>query len=48
VLLGSDHPFDMGDLRPAETVRAAQLDPADESAVLGGNASRLLGLEVAR
>jgi aminocarboxymuconate-semialdehyde decarboxylase len=46
VLLGSDHPFDMGDLRPAETVRAAGLAPADEAAVLGGNASMLLGLEV--
>jgi aminocarboxymuconate-semialdehyde decarboxylase len=43
VLLGSDHPFDMGDLRPADTVRAAGLGPADEAAVLGGNAARLLG-----
>jgi aminocarboxymuconate-semialdehyde decarboxylase len=47
VLCGSDHPFDMGDLRPADTVRAAGLSPADEAAVLGGNAARLLGLEVA-
>ena len=46
VVLGSDHPFDMGDLRPADTVRAAGLAPADEAAVLGGNAARLLGLEV--
>jgi aminocarboxymuconate-semialdehyde decarboxylase len=46
VVLGSDHPFDMGDLRPAETVRSAALDPNDEAAVLGGNAARLLGLEV--
>jgi aminocarboxymuconate-semialdehyde decarboxylase len=45
VLLGSDHPFDMGDLRPADTVRAAGLDPRDEEAVLGGNAAALLGLE---
>jgi aminocarboxymuconate-semialdehyde decarboxylase len=48
VLLGSDHPFDMGDLHPADTVRAAGLRAADETAVLGGNASMLLGLEVAR
>jgi aminocarboxymuconate-semialdehyde decarboxylase len=46
VLCGSDHPFDMGDLRPADTVRAAALPPADEAAVLGGNAARLLGLDV--
>jgi aminocarboxymuconate-semialdehyde decarboxylase len=42
VVLGSDHPFDMGDLRPADSVRAAGLEPADEVAVLGGNAARLL------
>jgi aminocarboxymuconate-semialdehyde decarboxylase len=48
VLLGSDHPFDMADARPAETVAAAGLDPDDERAVLGGNAARLLGLEVRR
>jgi aminocarboxymuconate-semialdehyde decarboxylase len=47
VLLGSDHPFDMGDLRPADTVRAAGLGAADEAAVLGGNAAGLLGLAVA-
>jgi aminocarboxymuconate-semialdehyde decarboxylase len=46
VVLGSDHPFDMGDLRPADTVRAAGLAPADEAAVLGGNAAGLLGWEV--
>jgi aminocarboxymuconate-semialdehyde decarboxylase len=44
VLCGSDHPFDMGDLRPADSVRAAGLSPAEEEAVLGGNAARLLGL----
>ena len=42
VLLGSDYPFDMGDLRPAETVRAAELMPEVEAAILGGNAERLL------
>jgi aminocarboxymuconate-semialdehyde decarboxylase len=45
VLLGSDHPFDMADARPAETVAAAGLHPDDERAVLGGSAARLLGLE---
>ena len=45
VLCGSDHPFDMGDLRPADTIRAAGLIAEDEAAVLGGNATKLLGLE---
>jgi aminocarboxymuconate-semialdehyde decarboxylase len=48
VLLGSDYPFDMADARPADTVLAAGLDAAAERAVLGGNAARLLGLEVHR
>jgi aminocarboxymuconate-semialdehyde decarboxylase len=48
VLLGSDHPFDMADPRPADTVAAAGLDPAEEAAVLGGSAARLLGVEASR
>ena len=39
-LIGFD-PFDMGDLRPADSVRAARLHPSDETAVLGGNALRV-------
>jgi aminocarboxymuconate-semialdehyde decarboxylase len=46
VLCGSDHPFDMGDLRPADSVRAVGLGPQEEAAILGGNAARLLGLEI--
>ena len=46
VLLGSDYPFDMGDERPAEIVRALGLSPGDEQAILGGNALRLIGRDV--
>jgi aminocarboxymuconate-semialdehyde decarboxylase len=42
VLLGSDYPFDMGDARHADTVRALGLDPAVETAILAGNAERML------
>jgi aminocarboxymuconate-semialdehyde decarboxylase len=48
VLLGSDYPFDMGDARHVETVRALELDPQVEAAILAGNAERLLGLERVR
>ncbi|HEV8250720.1 MAG TPA: amidohydrolase family protein [Gaiellaceae bacterium] len=47
VLCGSDYPFDMGVERPAEIVRALALAPDDEAAILGRNALRLLGQEVA-
>jgi aminocarboxymuconate-semialdehyde decarboxylase len=42
VLLGSDYPFDMGDARQVDTVRALGLAPEVEEAILGGNAERLL------
>jgi len=42
VLLGSDYPFDMGDARQVETVRALELQPDVEAAILGGNAEHLL------
>jgi aminocarboxymuconate-semialdehyde decarboxylase len=46
VLLGSDYPFDMGVERPAEIVHALGLPPEQETAVLGGNATRLLASTV--
>jgi aminocarboxymuconate-semialdehyde decarboxylase len=48
VLLGSDYPFDMGDARHADTIRALGLAPEVEGAILAGNAQRLLGLERVR
>ena len=48
VLLGSDYPFDMGDARHVDTVRALGLAPDMEAAILAGNAERLLGLEPVR
>jgi aminocarboxymuconate-semialdehyde decarboxylase len=46
VLLGSDYPFDMADPDPVGTVRAAGLTVEAEQAVLAGNATRELRLEV--
>lgn len=43
VVLGSDYPFDMGNARPAERVRALELHPDEEAKILGRNAARLLG-----
>jgi aminocarboxymuconate-semialdehyde decarboxylase len=46
VLCGSDYPFDMGIERPADPVRALGLSADEETAILGGNALRLLGQAV--
>ncbi|TFV77664.1 amidohydrolase [Blastococcus sp. CT_GayMR19] len=46
VLLGTDHPFELGDRTPIETVRALGLDETDERSILGGNAAELLALPV--
>jgi aminocarboxymuconate-semialdehyde decarboxylase len=47
VLLGSDYPFDMGLERPAEPVRELGLAAADQAAILGRNALRLVGRQEA-
>ena len=44
VLLGSDHPFWMGDPDPLRVVREADLDPATRTAIFGENAARLFHL----
>jgi aminocarboxymuconate-semialdehyde decarboxylase len=48
VLLGSDHPFDMGDPDPVGSVRALGLAPDAEALILDGNAHRLVHGEVVR
>ncbi|HOZ60250.1 amidohydrolase family protein [Nakamurella multipartita] len=44
VLMGTDHPFELGDPTPRKTVGDLGLSEADTAAILGGTASRLLGL----
>lgn len=44
VLMGTDHPFELGDPTPLDTVGALGLDAADTAAILGGTARGLLGL----
>jgi aminocarboxymuconate-semialdehyde decarboxylase len=43
VLLGSDYPFDMGNLDCVARVRAASIDPASRDLILGGYAKSVLG-----
>jgi len=47
VLLGTDHPFELGDLHPVETVRSLGLDADETEAILWRTAARLLGLPIA-
>jgi aminocarboxymuconate-semialdehyde decarboxylase len=47
VMLGTDHPFELGDRTPLETVKALGLDRADTRRILWDNAAGLLGLPVA-
>ncbi|WP_329162836.1 amidohydrolase [Streptomyces anulatus] len=44
VLLGSDHPFPLGEEEIGRLVRESELSPAERTAVLGGNAVRFFGL----
>ncbi|HUB48853.1 MAG TPA: amidohydrolase family protein [Acetobacteraceae bacterium] len=44
VLMGTDYPADMGEVDPVGFVEGAALSEADRTAILGGNAARLLGL----
>jgi aminocarboxymuconate-semialdehyde decarboxylase len=44
VVLGSDHPFDMGEADPIGKVKEAIDDPETVEAIIGGTAARLLNL----
>jgi aminocarboxymuconate-semialdehyde decarboxylase len=44
VVLGSDHPFDMGSEAPVEAVRALGLTASHEGTIIGGTLARLLRL----
>ena len=47
ILMGTDYPADMGEIDPIGFIETAPgLDDATRRAILGGNAARLLGLEV--
>jgi aminocarboxymuconate-semialdehyde decarboxylase len=48
VLLGTDHPFELADRTPLETVRALGLDRVEAQRILWDNAAGLLGLVVRR
>ena len=43
VCLGTDFPFPLGELEAGKTIRDADLDPVDETRMLGGNAMDWLG-----
>ena len=45
-MMGTDHPFELADFDPVNTVRALGLPGADTRAILWDNAARLLGLPV--
>lgn len=45
LVVGSDYPLLVGHLHPVEEVKALELSPEAEDAILGGNASRLLRLD---
>jgi aminocarboxymuconate-semialdehyde decarboxylase len=47
VLMGTDYPADMGEVDPLGFIEGTKgLDDAERRAILGGNAARLLGLDI--
>lgn len=45
IMLGSDWPFPIGDFTPGKVVAGATLSDANRTAILGGNAKRIFGLD---
>jgi len=45
VVVGSDYPYDMGYMKPAELVRSLGLPAKSEAKILSKNAARLIGIE---
>ncbi len=46
VVLGSDHPYDMGEMDPVGIIEGRHdLSPEQKSAILGGTAGKLLGMD---
>lgn len=45
IMMGSDYPFPIGDMSPANVIREATFEDADIAAILGGTAERLFKLE---
>jgi aminocarboxymuconate-semialdehyde decarboxylase len=46
LMLGTDHPFELGDREPVQTVRRLGLDEGDARAILWDNAAARLGIEI--
>jgi aminocarboxymuconate-semialdehyde decarboxylase len=47
ILVGTDYPADMGEVDPIGFIEGAMsLDDTERRAILGGNAARLLNLEM--
>jgi aminocarboxymuconate-semialdehyde decarboxylase len=48
VMLGTDYAFDMGEFAPVDFITGAGLPPSQLTAVLGGNACKIFGIEASK
>jgi aminocarboxymuconate-semialdehyde decarboxylase len=44
IVVGTDYPFALGDTKPMDTLKRAELDAATLTAITSSNARRFLGL----